>query len=210
MNLMLEQYNESCPASPIRLDPTPQSNGILNFTSVDQYPINEKHGVRISSYIKGPKLFYVQSTKVLQKYQKFHINLQKMELNPLKSHPKISEICLGFLEQNNVQRVEIMEDNGDMFRVRLIDHGAEQAVKFKDLYIMPECIASEKPFAWKFVLHDIEKLNTLNNTELSFYFQFITNNKRLTLVTKSGNSGKLLFCSRYFLNFIAPELSKTF
>jgi hypothetical protein len=194
MSLMLEQYNnESCHASPEKaLSSSSKSNDILSFSSIEQYPINEEHDVRVSSYVKGPKLFYVQSMKSLQKYQEFHINLQKVVLRPLKSRPKVSELCLAYIESNNVQRIEIMEANGNMFRVRLIDHGAEQLIKFRDLHEMPDILRAEKPYAWKFALHDVDKLRNLNNTELSFYFQFITNAKRLTLVTKSGSAGKLL------------------
>ncbi|XP_070497165.1 tudor domain-containing protein 6-like [Chironomus tepperi] len=198
MSLMLEQYNnESCHTSPEKLHPSSTPSDLLSFSSVDQFPIDEKYEVRISAYVKGPKLFYVQSTKVLQKYQQFHIDLQKLDLHPLKRHPKVSEICLAFLDSNNVQRVEIMETNDDMFKVRMIDHGTEHVVNFKDLYVMPESIISEKPFAWKFALHDIDKLNNLNNMEMSFYFQYITNNKRLILVTKSGSADMTAKCSLF-------------
>ena len=202
MNLMLEQYNNaSCHTSLENIHQSSKSNDILSFSSAEQYPLNEKHEVRISSYVKGPKLFYVQSIKSLQKYQEFHINLQKMDPKPLKSRPRVSDLCLAFLESNNVQRVEIMEANGNIFRVRLIDHGAEQLVKYRDLYDMPDSLRSEKPYAWKFALHDVEKLRNLNNTELSFYFQFITNNKRITLVTKSSSAGKLFNLENcYFSN----------
>ncbi|CAG9798660.1 unnamed protein product [Chironomus riparius] len=198
MSLLLEQFNnDSCQASPeIALKPS-NSSDMLSFSSLDQFPINETHEVRISSYVNGPKLFYVQSTKAFQKYQEFHINLQKIDLHPLRSRPKVSDICLAFLDSNNVQRVEIMETNGNIFIVRLIDHGIEQVVKFKDLHVMPDNILSQKPFAWKFALHGIDKLNNLNKSEIAFYFQFITNNKRLLLITTSGSADTTTKCSLF-------------
>lgn len=194
MSLMHEQYiNES-------YDEISENDSLLESSSrelkklcsIEEFQTGVKHEIRISSYENGPRLFYVHSIKSLPQYQDFHVNLQKLSLQPLKNRPRLSDICLAFLESNNVQRVEIIEIKNDIFKVRLVDHGSERMVNLTDLFEIPEEIKVHKPFAWKFALYQVEQIVSLSHAELNFYFQFITMDKRLSLYSQVGYNGKNL------------------
>lgn len=179
-----------CPRTLVESPEGKSSSSPFLFASFNP-KIGTDYEVRITAYEEGPKNFFVQFTIQDDSFQKFQTDLQsyKGQLEHLRKQSKGSKCVIvtdgqlhraTILRDPNVSTVEVT--------VRLMETGTRALVAASNIYAIPSLVDC-KPFAMQFRLDGLKQLEEkYTDSEMSFIFHRLTNNKLLNLRVVSFES----------------------
>lgn len=146
------------------------------------------YDVRITAYEDGPSKFFVQFTSQDNSFQKFQCELQsyKGRLDNPRNR-SIGSKCITLID-GQLHRATILPDDpnvsgGGELTVQLLETGTKSLVSLNSIFAMPAPVANVQPFATPYTLAGLEEYEKRHSTdsEVSFIFQRLTNNKLLKL-----------------------------
>lgn len=185
---------ESKPASKFEREIFPKSPETENMQEKQLFIIGSEHMVLVIAYVRGPYEFYVRFHDSIQKYKDFQQSLADIVLVPLQKPPVVGKNYLSVIETSSIDifRVIVEDVEKDKVTVRFIDEGSEKIVSIDTLYEIPDETKSVPPYAFRFMLANLDSANHLDEDELDFYFRRSTLSRRLKLKIVAKN-GKIIF-----------------
>jgi hypothetical protein len=140
--------------------------------------------VLISAHEKGAKEFHVRLHNTLQDYQNLKLKLHDIRGSlSVVDEPVLNKMYAAILTTDDLERVEIVEffDNY-LCLVNLIDSGIKRVINVCQIRQLPsDRELNAPPFAWKFSLTGVQDVRHLTQSELFFYFFYLTRDKKLSL-----------------------------
>lgn len=163
--------------------PAAFKTNVLAFQSVKK--------VRVSHVENGAFMFYVQLESLDGEFQEMFGKLQRSELHFFKSRPStIGMACLA-RHDKKIYRAAIAkcpQNPSQDFIVNFVDFGFSAAVKFDNIFHIPEEFLNQFTFAMPFSLIGVNanEIKVLEK-EVAFYFKQLTENRVMTLKCVPSN-----------------------
>jgi Tudor domain len=198
INRMAVKYNEQryLTYDPVLMPESPPKNRTRrkSVPSIYDYKTNVEVGARYSArivaYENGPNHFYARIDEENEACFRLCDDIRKVPLD-LAEQPLIEGRKYLALEGDKISRIKVVKANSEENSlVHYEDEGHKKILSNYKLYNMPQNFKIIPPFARSFMLTDISELAKRNRGEINFYFQHLTNKRKITLRPDSELTGK--------------------